>query len=228
MVKPIDSAGVDRGSVAAATPCVACGYDLVGTTLGGTCPECGASAKDTWTVVGDGATLRQLVTVALRLAAVYLALNSFFTLETLVWMVGGLVMGQAAPTSPPGQWAIAMWQLTPVLLRLGAIIGLWWLAPRLARGMVANEVCVTRNTLSSAPEFLSVGLMLIGVYFVVTGLTALFSQGLLEVLLLIRPAEMPDWKLDARWGQAVSLVAGVVLVGSARVRAWLGRGLAVR
>ena len=222
MDEPLDSAISDRSG----TRCVTCGYDLAGTTLGGTCPECGAAAKDTWTVSGDGASLRQVVTVALRLAAVYLALNGLFALETLTWMVGGLAMGQAGQTAPPGQWAMAIWQVAPVLLRLAAIIGLWWLAPRLARGMVAHDVRITQDATSGPQALLSVGLMLVGIYFVITGVTALFSQGLLEVLLLLKPAEMPDWKLDARWGQVVSLVAGVVLLASARVRAWLGSGLA--
>ena len=51
-----------------ATRCITCGDDLAGTTLGGTCSECGAAANDTWTVRGDGASPRQVVTVALRLA----------------------------------------------------------------------------------------------------------------------------------------------------------------
>lgn len=54
---------------------------------------------------------------------------------------------------------------------------------------------------------------------------ALFSRGLLDVLLFIEPFDVPPTLPDAGWGEAVTVAGGLSLAGSARLRAWLGRGL---
>lgn len=219
---PADSAPLSAG-----LDCAACGYDLTGVEIGSHCPECGAAVADTIRA-GRTTTRRQAVTVLLRLMSLLVVFSLWGLVDLVAWLLLAISgFSPAVQWDPDVGWYLVM-QLFSMGVRLGIAATLWVVAPRLSAWLVPHDGALSGSSHIGARALLSVGLVLMGVYAVVRGgaatITNLFAgvaddYGFNSGYAMLSAGE-PALFASLSW-----LVAGLVLIGSPRLRFWLGRDL---
>lgn len=88
---PAPPGGVQRAGFA----CPACGYDLTGAVIGGSCPECGSHISSASLTRGGGATNGMAVT-SMVLGICSLALCIFYGIFTILLAPMGIIFGHIA------------------------------------------------------------------------------------------------------------------------------------
>lgn len=195
--------------------CVGCGYDLRATAADAACPECGqpvaASLADACWM-----TRRELATLLIRLLVLWLAIRS---LMALFWQVAVLVGRLFDPSVGVhfGYGEIA--QLVSWLMHVAVVVAVWFLAPRLARWTVRRDGRAFATVVHGPSSWLGLGCVLLGLYFVVQGLSQVVF-----LLLHLGDASRQDMVFFNSGSGAVQLLAGVAMIlGGHRQRRMVDR-----
>lgn len=205
--------------------CVGCGYDLTGVAIGNACPECGVPVSQTIDH-GRAMTRRQAVTVVLRLAALVVLFTSLTLIDLIIWTAVAL-SGLSQQLSWQDEYFIVIVQGLPLIVRAAIAVAGWVFAPRLAVWLVQHDGAILQHGRTHPRELLSIGLVLLGVYAFLHGgsrlmihLLDVFSEDPLAPYIYHYDAYGPSLLINLVW-----FIAGMILVGSPRLRARLGRDL---
>lgn len=207
--------------------CIGCGYNLTGVAIGNACPECGVPVSQTIDH-GRAMTRRQAVTVVLRLAALIIFFMCLTLVDFVAWFIvaiSGKVPGLAWNDDQFGFMLLV--QVMPLLVRVSVGVLLWFNASRLAVWLVKHDGAVLQHGRAAPRELLSIGLVLLGLVALIHGVTMLLFQGVNNGFDL----GLNNSNYNYPNGDASVLVAliwtlaGLVLIGSPRLRAWLARDI---
>lgn len=221
----LEQAADQRASAGLA--CVACDYDLTGVSIGSACPECGQPVSLT-IQHGRAMTRRQAVIVLLRLISLSLVFSSLVVIDFIIWVLVAFsgVSSYIIWDSDMGWYTLI--QGSSTLTRLLAAVVLWWIAPRLAAWFVKADGALTTSSRTNPRTLFSVGLLLIGVYATLrgisSGLNILVSEtassfGYGSGYFLLTQNE------QALFSAIAWLAGGLLLILSPKLRSWLGRDL---
>ncbi|MEM9418599.1 MAG: hypothetical protein AAGA25_06010 [Planctomycetota bacterium] len=204
--------------------CPSCGYDLTGVVVGRSCPECGSDIP--WRVTDtDETTRRQAVVVLLRLGAMAMVILSLTLLDWVIWSVVAIVFDVNSYSA--SQWLVVIGQSIPLVIRIGAAIGLWMIASWLAKTLVSRDDILIQGPGYTPMQLLSVGLILLGAYAFIRGAANLIDWFLstLPVLDEINAASYGIQHGSSVYTSIAWAVMGLLLMAWPRLRARLGRDL---
>ena len=151
-------------AISSDTLCLTCGYNLRGLQRSGSCPECGLAILET-VITRQGMTKFELATLVFRASAIWFFLLTFHEMIQIVQ--SGFVTFM---------W-VAMYTLV-----FGLQCLLWWKAERLAHYAVKSDGPISLTGALQYRELFSVALSIIGVLYLIYGITG--SVWIMSTLLL--------------------------------------------
>lgn len=189
--------------------CSRCGYDLAGARIDGDCPECGSAVAEE-VIRSNTVSARTLVVIGARLLALWMfypASQMGVSFLALLAAEFGLMSGTSSSTLRNMNGLIAA-----SLVLVG--VGLWFTAPLFSRLAIRRDRSLGFAPGVSATAIFIVGLGLIAVWLIASGIIA-GAESVIQFSLLTdlyMSIGDDDFVAEALLLGSVRVVAGVVLL----------------
>lgn len=186
--------------------CLGCGYDLRGLDDDGDCPECGHPVAESREAPKRVVTRREFAIIVIRMMALWLVMQMMFSLIGFAQQLVSLASGSSGPTefAEAGVAGILVLSLTGAL---------WHWAPAIASRMVPHDGRAFDGSFYGPDVVLRLGCVLLGLYFVVTGVAGLVGNA---VAMIFVDAQMSWYLLHNLPMSGLRAVLGLVIMLGAR------------
>lgn len=172
-------------------------------------------------------TNRDVLSLAIKIAAIFMMLLDLFIVETIGWLILGATDPRfAEETGFNGVLGVAM-----MVLIIAMVVILIAKSDALARWLIKKEKKLSNIGLSKGDCY-EIALALMGIYFILTALGSMFYNLRTLTFWLPVPENMrsnPDfnyifYSVRAAQGQIIRLISGALLIGfSRKIEGWLTR-----
>ncbi len=192
-------------------PCIRCGYDLRGTAVNGSCPECGASTVESL-AASRSITKREVAVLAVRIMALW------FVVDGLLNIIGNVGLLISEPQFWQGPWLISMLAQEVAMLAVG--VGLWYFAETISRWMIHRDGCAITAVTWTLADLMQVATCILGLVLLVEG-----GAGLFTWVIMLGIGGLDSTSDLEGWSPVVSVfyvVFGLILIaGRRRISQWL-------